>query len=151
MAGVYTPGMPQLLSSAMTGLEQIPVDTQLTSGQVPDTAYVVSGAAGFGLGTQVVAAAGASLGTATAILAGPSLVLVTVTASTEGVKLPTVATGLRYTVVPSASVGVKVYPAAAGQKISTATTATTATSIAKGLGATFIGLNATTWALAALG
>lgn len=92
-----------------------------------------------------VAAAGATQGNATAIAAGQSTVVVTVTASTEGVKLPTAATGKRVDIFADPSVGAKVYAAAAGQKIGTATTATTAFALAKNTATVFLAKNTTQW------
>ncbi len=93
----------------------------------------------------VVAAAGASQGTATAIAATANNVVITVTASTEGVKLPTAATGRRLSIWASPTVGVNVYAAAAGQKIGTATTATTAFAVAKNTATEFYAINAVNW------
>lgn len=145
MGGWLTPGMPVLAPSALTGNELTEVDTQLANGQSPQSAAVALGAAGLGLGLAIVAAAGASQGTATQIPGNPGLVFVTVTASTEGVKLPTPATGKRLTMVASATVGNKVYPAAAGQSIGTATTATTAFALALNTSTQFIATSATKW------
>lgn len=92
-----------------------------------------------------VAAAGATLGTATAIPATAREVVVTVTASTEGVKLPAAVTNTLIRVWASAAVGVKVYAAAAGQKIGAATTATTAVAVAKNTASSFLAISATNW------
>ena len=61
------------------------------------------------------------------------------------VKLPTPTTGFRVTVLPSTTVGVKVYPNAAGQSIGTGTTATTAVVVAANKATQFIATSATKW------
>lgn len=94
---------------------------------------------------SVVAAAGATLGTATAIPATANTVYATVTLSSEGVKLPAAATGLTVYVLAQSDKGVKVYAAAAGQKIGTATTATTAFAVAKTTICGFFAISATNW------
>lgn len=142
MPGVYTPGEPNLAPGAMTGLEQIPVDTQLASGITPATAYINTGSLGFGF--QTVAAFGASQGNATAITLPAGTVSVTVTASTEGVKLPVASTGARFMLLADPSVGAKVY-AATGGKIGAATTASTAYALVKNTATTFVGVDATHW------
>lgn len=92
-----------------------------------------------------VAAAGATLGTATAIPATARVVYATVTLSSEGVKLPTAATNLTVVVMAQSDKGVKVYAAAAGQKIGAATTATTAFALAKTTVSQFFAINTTNW------
>lgn len=93
----------------------------------------------------VVAAAGATLGTATAIPAGTRTAYATVTLSSEGVKLPAAQTNLVVTILAQQDKGVKVYAAAAGQKIGTATTATTAFAVPKTTVSTFYAINTTNW------
>lgn len=92
-----------------------------------------------------VAAAGATQGTATAISAAARTVLITVTASTEGVKLPTAATGKTLTIWANTAVGCKVYGAAAGQSIGTATTQTTAYALVKNTATTFLAISTAKW------
>lgn len=143
MSGWLTNGLPQVLPGALTGVEQLPIDTELTGGQSPLSAYINSAA--FGLGFQTVAAAGASQGNATAISLPAATVAITVTASTEGVKLPAVSTGARFLLMASPTVGNKVYAAAAGQKIGTATTATTAFVMAANTSTLFVGIDTSHW------
>ena len=95
-------------------------DNLTVQGTLTATGGTSGGGAASGANLQkitTVAAAGATLGTATAISSAAREVYATATASTEGVKLPTAVTNTLIRVWASAAVGVKVYAAAAGQKI----------------------------------
>ena len=123
-------------------------DNLTVQGTLTATGGTSGGGAASGANLQkitTVAAAGATLGTATAISSAAREVYATATASTEGVKLPTAVTNTLIRVWASAAVGVKVYAAAAGQKIGAATTATTAVAIAKNTATSFLAINATNW------
>lgn len=113
---------------------------------VQGTVTTTGGGAGANLqAITTVAAAGATLGTATAIPATARVVYATVTLSSQGVKLPTAATNLTVVVMAQSDKGVKVYAAAAGQKIAAATTATTAFALAKTTVSQFFAINTTNW------
>lgn len=146
MSGVYTPGEPQI--TAPTGNEQIPVDTQLASGQNPQTGYITTGQLGLGTsGTQVVTAAGTTQLGAAAITAGIRAVIVAVaaTASTHGVRLPAASTGLAVRVANAGAFGVKVYPATNGVIAAASTNAADSTVLAINKANTYVGVSATKW------
>lgn len=146
MAGVYTPGEPQITSP--TGAEQLPVDTQLPGGQYPQTGYITAAQLGLGTsGTVFLTAAGTTQLGATAIAAGVRRVIVNVatTASTHGVRLPVAATGLSVTVGNSATFGVKVYPATNGSIAAASTNAADSTVLAINKANTYLAVSATRW------
>lgn len=147
MPGVYTPGEPQLL--VFTGLEQIPLDTQLAAGLVPQTAYITTGQLGFGgsLGviTQFLTAAGSTQLGAAAITSNKVVINVATTASTHGVRLPVASTGLAIRVANSAAFGVKVYPAANGQIAAVATNGADGTVLAINKANTYVAVSANKW------
>lgn len=146
MAGVYTPGEPQV--TTITGLEQIPVDTQIAGGATPQTGYITTGQLGLGAaGTQILTAAGTTQLGATAITAGVRRAIITVaaTASTHGVRLPTAATGITVTVGNAGAFGAKVYPATGGKIAAAATNAADATVLAVNKANTYIAVNTTLW------
>lgn len=126
-------------------INQLVTEGQVTVGGVLTTSAGQAITGGLNFPPTTVAAAGATQGTATAIVAAAILVLVTVTASTEGVKLPTPVAGKTLWIAADTAVGNKVYPAAAGQSIGTATTATTAYVLAKNTVTQFFAKSATKW------
>ena len=141
MAGIFTPGMPTLAPGATTGNESFPVDTNLTSGLVPESAAISGNT--LGLGWQTVAAAGSTQGAATVIGSTAYNVVVSVTASTEGIKLPAATTGLQFRILVSPTVGVKVYPATGGILGAAATNA--ALAVPKNTGIVFVAVDKTHW------
>lgn len=149
MAGVYTPGEPQLLT--FTGLEQIPVDTQLANGQTPQTAYITTGQLGIvgGIGglTQFVTAAGSTQLGAAAITSNKVVINVSTTASTHGVRLPVAATGLAIRIANAGTFGVKVWPATNGQIQAVATNGADGTVLAINKVNTYVAVSATKWAV----
>jgi len=60
MSGLYTNNMPNIANSALTGLEQIPLDTGLAQGLAPESAYVTSSQLGLGPNGTATATAGAA-------------------------------------------------------------------------------------------
>jgi hypothetical protein len=147
MAGVYTPGEPQI--TTFTGLEQIPLDTQLASGQIPQTGYITTGQLGLGgslsATTQFITAAGTTQLGAAAITANKVVINVATTASTHGVRLPVAATGLSVRVANNGTFGVKVYPATGGQIAAASTNAADATVLAINKANSYVAVSTTKW------
>lgn len=136
------------LNNLFQGNEQIQaanVSGALTVGGIAtfNGAQVYAGPQSFSIVT--VKATGATAGTARAIAATAAIVYVTATASTEGVKLPVAVTGKFVQVFASPTIGVKVYGAAAGQKVATGTTNTTAFAVTKNTAAGFLAINNNQW------
>lgn len=146
MAGVYTPGEPQI--TTFTGLEQIPLDTQLTGGQNPATGYMTTGQLGLGGNltaySGAVAAVGSTQGAATLLTSKKNIITVATTASTHGVKLPVASTGLEIVVGNAATFGAKVYPSTNG-KIGAAATNVADTVLAVNKCNTYRAVNTTLW------
>jgi hypothetical protein len=147
MAGVYTPGEPQLLT--FTGNEQIPLDTQLPNGITPATAYITTGQLGLGgnlgaFNVGITAAGTTQLG-ATLLTARRNVITVATTASTHGVRLPVASTGLTVNVANSGAFGVKVYPATNGKIAAASTNAADTTVLAVNKANTYIAVNTTLW------
>ena len=147
MAGVYTPGEPQI--TTFTGLEQIPVDTQLPNGQVPATGYITTGQLGLGgsltaKSPAVVAAGSTQLG-ATLLTSKKNIITVSTTASTHGVRLPAASTGLEVVVGNAGTFGVKVYPFLNGKIGAVSTNGADTTVLAINKCNTYRAVNTTYW------
>lgn len=149
MAGVYTSGEPPII--AFSGLETIPLDTNLPNGQYPQTGSLTTAqlglASGIGGITQFVTAAGSTQLGAAAITSNKVVINVSTTASTHGVRLPVAATGLAIRIANGGTFGAKVYPATNGKIQAVATNGADGTVLAVGKVNTYIALSATAWAV----
>lgn len=147
MAGVYTPGEPNI--TTFTGLEQIPLDTLLPSGQTPQTGYITTAQLGLGGSltaySGAVVAAGSTQGGATVLTSKKNIITVATTASTHGVQLPTASTGLEIIVGNAATFGAKVYPATNGKIGAASTNAADSTVLAINKSNTYRAVNKTLW------
>lgn len=138
--GYYTKGLTIGANTDLNGSGLVPVDTQETSGAVPQTLAFTTDQIKAG-SFETLAATGATQGGAAQI--SKSRVFVTVTASTQGVKLPTAVAGARVEINAPATVGVKVYPFS-GDKFSGVAT-NTAVVIASGKGNIYNAIDSLTW------